>query len=176
MRKLLPLLLIALFSVFIVSCNSDDNNNNNNNNTDTVAEVYEIKNENFTLNNRGNLTIYKQFNNALYASDMVLIYRQEGETNGNPIWTLVPKSYYTTFGTVDYTYDFTINDVQIYLDTNITDTETLNSYMNNQTFRVVVIPATLGRSASNISTNSEYEDYNYVVRRYNINQQNVKQL
>ena len=170
MKKLFPILLIAFLSIFIISCNNDDNKNY----TDTVSEVYEIKNTNFSTNNNGYLSIYREFLRPLYTSDMVLIYRQEGTTNGNPIWTLVPKTYYTDFGFAEYSYDFTINDIQIYLDTNITDADTYNIYGDNQTFRVVVIPARLGRTSDN--ANSKFEDYNYVIQHYNINDKIVNQL
>ena len=90
MKKFIPFLFIAFFSLFIVSCNNDDNNYIDN---DTIAEVYELTNENFSLDDNGYYSLSKSFNRPLYSGDMVLIFKQDGVLNGNPIWVPLPKSY-----------------------------------------------------------------------------------
>lgn len=168
MKKLIPFLLIAFLSIFIVSCNSDDNNYIDN---DTIAEVYEIKNENFTRENDYYYSLSKSFNRPLYSGDMVLIFKQDGILNGNPIWVPLPKSYYLSEGYLEYTYDFTINDIKIYADADFNLVNT--SYISGQTFRVLVVPAIQGRTTN---TTVDLKDYNSVIKYYNINDKNIKKL
>lgn len=168
MKKLIPFLLIAFLSIFIVSCNSDDNNYIDN---DTIAEVYEIKNENFTHENDYYYSLSKSFNRPLYSGDMVLIFKQDGILNGNPIWVPLPKSYYLSEGYLEYTYDFTINDIKIYADADFNLVNT--SYISGQTFRVLVVPAIQGRTTN---TTVDLKDYNSVIKYYNINDKNIKKL
>ena len=166
MKKLLPLFLIALLSVFIVSCTDDDGYVQD---TDTISSVYDLKNVNFSYDNGYNL--YRQFQNPLYSSDVVLIYRQSATANGNPVWELLPKTYYLSNGDeVDYTFDFTVNDITIYAGGtfDLTGTE----FIRNQTFRVVVIPANFGKSMNSI----DYENYQEVINYYKINDKVVKNL
>ncbi|RLZ10738.1 hypothetical protein [Faecalibacter macacae] len=168
MKKLLPLFLIALFSVFVVSCTTDDDNYTQD--TDTISSVYDIKNVNFTYDNNG-YNIFRQFQVPLYSSDVVLIYRQSATANGNPVWELLPKTYYLSDGNeVDYTFDFTVNDITIYAGG--TFDLTGSEFIRNQTFRVVVIPANFGRSANGIN----YENYDDVINYYNINDKVIKAL
>lgn len=167
MKKLLPLFLIALFSVFVVSCTTDDDGNYQD--TDTISSVYDLKNVNFTYDNGYN--IYRQFQVPLYSSDVVLIYRQSATANGNTVWELLPKTYYLNDGNeVDYTFDFTVNDITIYAGG--TFDLTGSQFINNQTFRVVVIPANFGKSANGI----DFENYEDVIQYYNINDKVTKAL
>lgn len=168
MKKLIPYFLIALFSIFIVSCSSDDNGTYIDN--DTIAEVYEINNENFSLDQNYNYTIKRSFARPIYNSDMVLIYKQDGIYNNNPIWVLLPKTYYVNDGALDYTFDFTVNDIQIYADATFDLTPT--DYIKNQTFRVVVVPAVFGRGSNTV----DYNDYNSVVNFYNLKGKSIKAL
>ena len=167
MKKFIPFFLIAFFSLFIISCNNDDNNYIDN---DTIAEVYEFRNENFTLKD-GFYTITKTFNNPLFNGDMVLIFKQDGIINGNQIWVPLPKSYYTSDGYLEYTFDFTNNDIQIYADADFSLTNT--PYIKGQTFRILIVPAILGRSAN---STVDLTDYNSVIKYYNINDKNIKKL
>ena len=170
MKKFIPFFLIAFFSLCIVSCNSDDNNYNYIDN-DTIAEVYELRNENFTRENDYYYSLSKSFNRPLYSGDMVLIFKQDGVLNGNPIWVPLPKSYYLPEGYLEYTYDFTVNDIKIYADANFILSNT--NYISGQTFRVLVVPAIQGRSAT---ATVDLTDYNSIIKYYNINDKNIKKL
>ena len=167
MKRLLSIFLIAILGIFAISCTSDDNGNYVDN--DTIADVYDLKNINFDLDGT-QYYVKRNFTQPLYDSDIVLIYRQATTANGNPVWELIPRTYYVNEGEVDYTFDFTKNDVQIYAQATFNLTNT--SYVRNQTFRVVVIPANFGKSANSIN----YENYDEVITRYNINDKNVKNL
>jgi len=85
----------------------------------------------------------------VYESDVVLAYRYEGQeiVNGEAvdIWNLLPRSVFYQDGTGDlfeYSFNHTFFDVQFIIDGNF-DLSTLNdpNFLNNQTFRIAVIPA-----------------------------------
>ena len=168
MKKLFSLLLVATLTTTFVSCESDDNNYYED--YDTISSVYDIRNVDFSYNN--GYSIYRQFVNPLYGSDVVLVYKQTGTTsNGNPIWELLPKTYYLNDGNeVDYTFDFTSNDVTIY--TGGTFDLSGSQFIRNQTFRIVVIPANYGKGSNTVDT----KNYDEVIRYYNINDRVTKTL
>lgn len=167
MKRLLSIFLIALMGIFAISCTSDDNGNYVD--SDTLSEVYDLRNVNFDLDG-SQYYIKRNFTQPLYDSDVVLIYRQATTSNGNPVWELIPRTYYVNEGEVDYTFDFTKNDVQVYVQATFNLAN--SSYIRNQTFRVVVIPANYGKSANAVN----FENYNDVIAHYNINDKNVKNL
>ncbi len=172
MKKFISLLSFVLLAVFFVSCNNDDDVDN-----DTYPVVIDIR-ENFVNSTGTNADylygVYKEFSSSLANSDVVLIYRQD-TSSGTAVWKLLPKTYYLTQGALDYHFDFTTNDIQIYADAefNMTsqDATFKNTYLNNQTFRVVFIPASFGKNS-----NVDLEDYNSVIKFYNIDDANVQVL
>ena len=174
MKKFISLLSFVLLAMFFVGCNDDDNYVD----TDTYPVVIDIR-ENFVNSTDTNTTnylygVYKEFSSSLANSDVVLIYRQD-TSSGTAVWKLLPKTYYLTQGALDYYFDFTTNDIQIYADAefNMTsqDTTFKNTYLNNQTFRVVFVPASFGKNS-----NVDLEDYNSVVKFYSIDDSNVQIL
>lgn len=171
MKKFFSLLFLSVFALFLVSCDTDDDNNYQDN--DTYAQVIDIT-ETFVKSSDSDYLygVYKQFTSPLYSTDVVLIYRRDS-SSGTAVWKLLPKTYYFDAGEMDYTFDFTVNDIQIYADANFNltaqDTSFKNTYLNNQTFRVVLIPAS-GRA------NVKYEDYDAVIKYYNIDDSKVVKL
>ena len=170
MKKLVALLLFVSVSTFTVSCTNDDDNIQYQDN-DTIAEVYDVSNVNFTYDNSVGYYIKRTFSPAIYSSDMVLVYQNTATDNGKKVWTLIPRTVYLSNGNeVDYTFDFTTSDVQIYAGGtfDLTNTE----YVRNQTFRILVIPAAQSRTQSTV----DYSDYNAVVKHFNIKDGIVKSL
>jgi hypothetical protein len=138
MKKIIALLVVVgMFS--FQGCTTDTNYVD----TDTISTVFE--NEvpyNFTSSN--NYTVKFIFPYTIISSDMVLVYRLTGTSNGNDLWEFLPETHYFADGTRNfgYNFDFTRNDVQIYLEGN--NLGTLDAaYRLNQIFRIVVVPADL---------------------------------
>ncbi|MGC4129061.1 MAG: hypothetical protein QM564_05745 [Bergeyella sp.] len=175
MKKYFSLLFLSMFALILVNCSDDDNDNYVD--TDTIAQVIDIR-ENFVNDSGANQDylygILKTFTQPLYNTDVVLIYRQD-TSSGTAVWKILPKTYYFSGGgALDYHFDFTVNDVQIYADANFNmtaeSTAFKNQYLNNQVFRVVLVPA------SGKNTNVKYEDYESVIKHYNIDDSNVPVL
>ena len=167
MKKFLPFLMIAFIGLFVMSCDNRDDVINNPDN-DTYSVVVDIKNQNFQ-NTGGGYFISKTFNNTLYDSDVVLIYRQDGTTsNGSPVWQSIPRTLYLVEGELDYDFDFSKFDIKIYADGTY-DLATTPQFINNQTFRVVIVPASF-------KTTVDLKDYKAVIKAYGIDDSNPTQL
>ncbi|MDD3459170.1 MAG: hypothetical protein PHO74_06810 [Weeksellaceae bacterium] len=157
MKSLFYFLLISTFGLTSFSCKSDDDKID----YDTISVVYDIKNHNFELVD-GVYQIAKVFNTPLYNSDVVLIYKQIGNTNGAPIWQQIPITIHLTNGQeVDYNFDFSKFDFVIYAG----GTFDLggSGYIINQTFRAVVVPAAFGKS-----NDVDFSDYDSVISYFDI--------
>jgi hypothetical protein len=137
-----------------------------------LAEVYQVKGVNFTNTNNYNPII--PLDPAIAPSDMVLLYRQDGTDNGAPVWKLTPELYYLPDGTLDfgYNFNFTVRDVSVYMD-GFDLANVLPAFRLNQTFRIVIIPGYLTGAAKS-ANKSNFSDYNAVIKKYNIDDSNVK--
>ncbi|MBW8358391.1 MAG: hypothetical protein K0M63_01160 [Weeksellaceae bacterium] len=169
MKNYFSLLLIALFGFVAVSCT--DRIDDPVQDYDTYSVTYDLKNVNFVYNATDGYHISRTFNTPIFSSDVVLVYRQNGTANnGTPVWQSIPRTLFLTQGELDYDFDFTVNDIMIYAGGNY-DISTTPTYLNNQTFRVVVVPASAGKNA-----NVDYSDYNAVIKFFNIDDSKVINL
>ena len=170
MKKYVSLFLLSLFSLLLFSCDSNDNDD-----YDTYSVVYDVT-DNFTAGTP--YYISRTFNNAIPDSDVVLVYRLSATDNGASVWQLLPRTLYLDEGELDYDFDFTKYDVLIKaggtIDLDNQSSSFKNAYLNNQTFRIVIVPASYGRSAN--GSGIDYSDYNSVIKTYGINDKNVKVL
>lgn len=164
-------MLMAIFSFAAVSC---DNRNDDVNYQDTYSVVLDIKNVSFA-NTADGYSIKRSFTKPMVSSDVVLIYRKANPNAGAnepTIWQLIPKTLYLDGGDeLDYDFDFTVNDVMIYANGNY-DISTTPAYLTNQTFRVVLVPASVGGKGITV----DYSDYNKVIKLYRIDDSKVKNL
>lgn len=106
---------------------------------------------------------------TISSTDVVLVYRDiNSNTSAPAVWQMIPKTEYLSGGReLDYNFLFNTSKVEIYTDSNfdpatMSPTETA-TWLINQRFRVVLIPASMGRNA-----NLDYNDYQSVIRYYNI--------
>lgn len=145
--------------------------NEDNVDNDTISEVFEIKNVNFGFNPTDGYTIYRSFNPQIFPSDVVLIYRLSGLINSNtPIWQAIPRTLYLPQGELDYDFDFSSIDFTIYAGGNYNLALT-PSFLNNQTFRIVIVPGFFSKNSS-----VDLNDYNAVIKAFNIDDSKVKVL
>jgi hypothetical protein len=174
--KRITLLLVFIGMITLQSCTVNDVQPVPVDN-DTISEVFEI-NRSFTSSNGYSETFF--FPRAIYTSDMVLVYRLSGVSQGNDVWKLQPENYYFPDGTLDYGYnfDFTINDVDLFMVGNNLSTVP-SQFRLSQIFRVVVVPGFFGKNAINgkLTNNTvDFKDYNAVIKAFNINESNIKNL
>jgi hypothetical protein len=170
MKKYITLMLLAIFSLAIVSCDTRNDDVNTQDN-DTYPVVLDINNTNFSFDAQDGYFIERSFTKPLVSTDVVLIYRKAGTaSDGSAVWQSIPRTLYLDNGDeLDYDFDFTRNDIMIYANGNY-DISTTPEFINNQTFRVVLVPA----SASSRNANVDYSNYESVIKYFNIDDSKVK--
>lgn len=122
------------------------------------AEVFEIRNVNFINDGTGNYSIIYDLDPAILNSDMILVYRLASTFNQPDIWESIPKTVYFSNGEeLDYNFDFTTNDISIYL--GYTDQSVLTpAFIQNQVFRVVIIPGYLSNKVAGDTSYGNVKD------------------
>ena len=168
MKKFLPILMLAFVGLFIFSCKDD----NDDVDYDTYSQVRDIT---ATFNNGNNYAVTQGIN--VQSTDVVLVYRRSGDA-----WQQIPKTIYIDNASTpgarkfDYNFVFDNKDVQVRIDdenfnlaTGLNNAET-NDYLNNQVFRIVLVPASAAKTSSSV----DFKDYSAVIKFYNLNDSNVK--
>ncbi|ETN96549.1 hypothetical protein SAMN04487906_2934 [Zhouia amylolytica] len=123
-----------------------------------VADAFEIEVD-FTEAN--NFEIVEPYGFEVFPYDVVLTYIL-WEVDGTEIWRLIPQDVFFNDGVLTYNFDFTQEDVRIFLDGTI-DLNSLGSeWTQNQVFRVVVVPA------DNVDASIDFSNYNNVIQALNI--------
>lgn len=172
MKKLFSLLMIAVLGFFVISCTTDDSRDNNYQDNDTYPIVVDVNASFHNVN--GTYTISRTFNSPIPATDVILVYRKSGMDGSNTIWQQIPRTMFLNEGELDYDFDFTRADVAIYaggdIDIAAQNATFMSNYINNQTFRVVFVPASTGKAAV------DYSDYNAVIKFYGIDDSKVSKL
>lgn len=144
---------------------------------DTIAEVYQLDNVGFNYNLNDGFNIYEELNPLLYDEDVILIYRKIGYINATnaPIWQLIPRTIYLENGReLDYDFDFSNEHFIIYAKGNY-DVRLTPQYINNQTFRIVIVPGSKSGSAK-FANKNDFSDYNAVIKKYKIDDSYIKVL
>ncbi len=109
-----------------------------------MGTVFEIEGD-FKASN--NYQLYYDFpgNFKVYDSDVVLVYILWDVVNVNgkntDVWRLLPQTRILNNGILQYNFDFTVNDVSIFLEGDV-DFNTLPfADTQDQVFRIAVLPA-----------------------------------
>lgn len=128
-----------------------------------VGTVFEIANVNFNPGNNysflGYFYDYIPGDIEIYSSDVVLIYLNEGVASGNDIWSLLPQtSFFDGGGSMQYNYNHTVSDFEIYLQGNVNLNTLPLDLTQNQIFRIAILPAEFAQN-----TTIDITDYNSVI-------------
>lgn len=166
-KKIILLLVIAIGTSFM-SCAGPEGPRGE---TGPDSSVYEYRNVSFNPSNQ--YTFSRGI--SLKLEDNILIYRLSGVINSStPVWQLVPRTIYFDNGDeFDYDYDFTRVDFAIYVGGNY-DYTTETSLLNDQIFRIVVIPGQFANKG--IQNPINLEDYNAVIKAYKIDESKIKTI
>ena len=170
MKKIITLLaVVGMLSLQSCTTTTDTNYVDN----DTIAEAFELKGKNFFNDPNDSpdegYFIYGKFTPNIYTSDVVLIYRLSGTLDSNtPIWQLIPRTLYLTQGELDYDFDFSKEDYTIYAGGTYNLALT-PQYLNNQTFRIVIVPANLVQAV-------DKNNYIAVMTALNISEDQIQKI
>ena len=142
-----------------------------------INEVFEVQMD-FTTTNNFSKTF--PLNPKIYSGDNLLIYELVNTNSGIDTWALLPQLYYFANGTAQYNYEFSFDQFTILIDSNFPLTQLPSNFTTGKVFRVVIIPGddgvNTGGPNSKLSSKQDYSDYNAVIKKYNIDDSNVKRL
>ena len=134
-----------------------------------IGSVIEIKNVNFFNDPVDGFILYHKFAKTIYDSDVVLVYRLSGTINSTtPIWQPIPRTLFLAQGELDYDFDFSKQDVTIYAGGTYNLALT-PQYINNQTFRIVIVPADFVFTVNK-------NDYSAVMSALNIKENQIQNI
>lgn len=123
---------------------------------------------------------YFDLNPPILTSDVLLVYELSGGYTSNgqqfDIWKLLPQVYtFDDGGIFQYNFDFSPNDFSIFIDANFNVATLDSQWTQNKTFRIVIVPGRFSaRSATDLE--SQFGNYDEVIKKYNIDDTNVKVL
>ncbi|WP_109853092.1 hypothetical protein [Aquimarina sp. AU58] len=140
MRKIFALLCLATF--IFTSCSNDDDTD-----FDTIGQTFEIDNVDFIAPEYA-VNIPFPSGIEVFEADVVLVYRLENVVDGRDVWEPVPTPLIEldNGGKLTYRFNFTLNDVDILLDTpdiNLIGT----NFTDDQVFRIVIVPSTFANNS-----------------------------
>ncbi|MDF9797754.1 hypothetical protein OKW21_003017 [Catalinimonas alkaloidigena] len=142
-----------------------------------LGSVFEIEGDFSSENEYGFGFEFPEDEIEVFESDVVLVYIswEQIEVTDEPpinIWRLLPQNAFLDGGTLQYNFDHTFVDVNIFLDGTV-DLSTLGTeYTQDQIFRVVVLPADY--STSNARKDVDYSNYEEVIRTFGLDDSDVK--
>ncbi len=120
------------------------------------TEVFEVT-ANFTPFNGFQRLV--PLNPPLFSSDVVLVYILWDFDGNAPIWRLMPQTVQWDLGDFIYNYDFTVNDVNLFLEAADFDLIDLGpEWVSNQRFRIVILPGFFAQANT-----LDYQNYDSVI-------------
>ena len=130
-----------------------------------ASSAFELGNVNFNVGN--NYQIRENFGFEIFPYDVVLVYILWEADNGKDVWRLLPQSAFFENGILQYNFDYTDEEVRLFLDGEIDFATLDNSWLDDQVFRIVVVPAdNVGRL--------DYTDYEGVTRMLGIGEEDFQ--
>lgn len=127
-----------------------------------IGSIFEIQGD-FTPNN--NYTLYSEYPSSItvYDTDVVLVYILWEQADGLDVWRLCPQTVVLDGGVIQYNFDYTYVDLQIFMEFTIPENELLSAETDNQIFRVAVLPADFAALKS-----VDVSDFNSIIKAPNI--------
>jgi hypothetical protein len=135
-----------------------------------LGTVFEIKGD-FTPANQWML--YFKFPNTfeVLESDVVLVYILWEQSNNLDVWRLLPQTVVLPEGILQYNYDFTLADVQIFLDGSLDLNTLLPAESKDQIFRIVVLPADFAKVNS-----PDVSNYNLLMKSLGLDTKAIQKI
>ncbi|RKN78040.1 collagen-like triple helix repeat-containing protein [Ulvibacterium marinum] len=107
----------------------------------------------------------------LLQDDVVLMYRLEEVNNDLDVWRQLPQPFFSDQGLLFYNFDFTLNDYSVLVEPEFDAGLVPADLVQNQVFRIVVIPADLG-----LSSKMDKSNIDAVMRSLGIEEKDIKKI
>lgn len=139
MKKILSILILA--SIFLVSCEGDRGPQGppGDDGLNIVGQTFEA-----TVDlTAPEYSVFVEIPGSVEVldSDVILVYLLESVENGEDVWSLLPQTFYLEDGEVQYNYNHTTVDVNVYLHGTVNLDDLGPEFTEDQTFRMVVLPS-----------------------------------
>jgi len=135
-----------------------------------LGSVFEIQGD-FTAGNDYRLIFDFPNDFEIYDTDVVLVYilwEVAGETD---VWRLLPQTVALPEGIIQYNFDYTVLDVQVFMEGTIPPEDWLPAETDNQIFRIAVLPADFAANKSN-----DLSDFNSILNSPQLKLNTIKDL
>lgn len=181
MKNLLSTLALSVF--FLLSCEGPSgppgppgfDGLDGQDGVNILGNVLEIETD-FTPGN--NYSVLYPFPNTVevFESDVVLVYLlwdQTEDGNGEPvdIWRLLPQTRILNQGLLQYNFDYTFLDINLFLESDF-DLGTLSpADTDNQVFRIAILPADFAQAAK-----VDYSNINAVMATLNVAEKDIQRV
>ncbi|MGB7785663.1 MAG: collagen-like protein [Salinimicrobium sp.] len=142
-----------------------------------IGTVFDVTADFNAGNDYSALVTYSDFTDVeVFETDVVLVYLrvgQDGEAGGEPVylWRLLPQTYYVDGGTMQYNYDYSYFDVNIFLNGDVELSGLGSVFLDDQVFRVAIVPADFAQT-----TGVNVADYNAVMSAMKVDTQDIPEL
>jgi len=152
--KKITVIIMLFVSVFVLSCEGPMGPPGEDG-TSLIGTVFEMEGD-FTPSNNYKLYFDFPLSFEIYDTDVVLVYIlwDVVTVNGKQtdVWRLLPQTIVLNEGVIQYNFDYTVNDVKIFLETTIPVNSLLPAETQDQVFRIAVLPADFvaGKKSSEI--------------------------
>lgn len=134
------------------------------------SEVFEVANVSFNSTNNW-FTTYG-LNPTILATDNVLVYELVNTNDNIDTWALLPQIYYFDAGQAQYNFNFSYDQFSLFIDADFDMNLLPSTFTQNKIFRIVIIPGYTAKGSSEV----DFENYNEVIEKYNIDDSQVKTL
>lgn len=105
-----------------------------------IGTIFRL-NGDFTSSNDYRLTRTFPNDFEIYDTDIVLVYILWEVNDGLDIWRLIPQTVVLEEGVIQYNFDYSLFDVQVFMEGTIPSQDWLPDETDNQFFRIAVLPA-----------------------------------
>ena len=165
--KKFTLLFSTIFALFLISCEGPAgppgfdglDGLDGLDGVNILGQVVDIEG---TFDAGNDYSLFFEFPQSIevFETDVVLVYilfDQTQDSNGDPvdIWRLLPQTRILDQGLLQYNYDHTFLDVNIFLESDFDLGTLLPGDTDNQVFRIAVIPADASQGAKMDTSNIE---------------------
>lgn len=171
--KTIKTLTLLLASFFIISSCEGPMGPPGQDGDALIGSIFEMEGD-FNASNEYQLFFDFPQNFEIYDTDVVLVYILWDVVNVNgvntDVWRALPQTLVFDQGILQYNFDYTVNDVRIFLETTMSPAELLPAETQDQIFRIAVLPADF----VSMKSKSELNDINLLLNAPEININLVK--
>jgi len=146
MSKNISILLVSFLAVLFISCTGDigpqgpPGFDGTDGADGLIGSIFEVE---VTFTEADDYVFFTEIPTSIevFDTDIVIAYILAGVDNGVDIWEPLPQTLFFDDGILLYGYDYTLNDVNFFIDGTIDPTTLDALFTDDILFRVAVIPA-----------------------------------